>query len=369
MVNQSIVITGASTGIGYTTAQRFLRQGWRVFGSVRKQADAERLQVELGERFTPLLFDVTDADALQRAAAAVDAALGNQKLGALVNNAGYVVSGPLLLLPEDQLRQQLDVNVLGPFRVSQAFGPLLGTDRSRTGAPGRIVQISSVAGKSGFPFMGAYCTSKHALDGMSESLRRELILFGIEVILVAPGAIATPIWEKRDQAGLERYSSTPYGPALKQFAEVLTARAQKNALPPERVADDIWQAVTSKRPRLRYEPIPNKFQEHTLPRLLPRRLVDRGRREEGRRRLGKRGAPGFAVRREIARAVEAIDELFRERTREKELPARRAVLALARQRLGERAERFGPARERLLRFHLGLTDRQATNSQKSTGAR
>ena len=276
MANPSVVITGASTGIGYTAAQRFLKQDWQVFGSVRKQADAERLQQELGERFQPLLFDVTDAGAIQAAAAQVRAALAGQKLGALVNNAGYVVSGPLLLLDEKELQQQLDVNVFGPFRAAQAFAPLLGTDRSLAGTPGRVVQISSVAGRTGFPFMGPYSASKHALDGMSESLRRELMLFGIDVLIVAPGAIATPIWQKGEEIGTERYSATPYGPALKKFADLLTTRAQKSALPPERVADDIWQAVTSKRPRLRYEPIPNKFRDHTLPNLLPRRLVDRG---------------------------------------------------------------------------------------------
>ncbi len=276
MANLSVVITGASTGIGYTAAQRFLKQGWQVFGSVRKQADAERLQQELGERFQPLLFDVTDAGAIQAAAAQVRAALAGQKLGALVNNAGYVVSGPLLLLDEKELQQQLDVNVFGPFRAAQAFAPLLGTDRSLAGAPGRIVQISSVAGRTGFPFMGPYSASKHALEGMSESLRRELMLFGIDVLIVAPGAIATPIWKKGEEIGTEQYSATPYGPALKKFADLLTTRAQKSALPPERVADDIWQAVTSKRPRLRYEPIPNKFRDYTLPNLLPRRLVDRG---------------------------------------------------------------------------------------------
>lgn len=275
MQNKAIVITGASTGIGYGTAQRFLREGWHVFGSVRKQPDSERLQGELGERFTPLLFDVTDAEAIHAAAAQVAAALGTNTLRAVVNNAGYVVGGPLLHVPEADFQKQMNVNVLGPFRVAQAFAPLLGADRTRQGKPGRIVQISSVSGSMGFPFLGPYCASKHALNGMSESLRRELMLYGIDVIVVAPGAIETPIWQKTEEIDREQYRSTELAPALNRFAEVMTTQALKHALPPERVADDIWKAVTSARPKLRYEPIPRKFQEWTLPRLLPRRMVDR----------------------------------------------------------------------------------------------
>src|SRR5262245_19351879 len=141
---RSVVVTGASTGIGLGTAKVLLRNGIRVFGSVRKSADGERLQRELGEAFTPLLFDVTDQAAVQRAAALVRERLGGSTLFGLVNNAGVAIGGPSLELPPEYLRRVLEVNVMGPFLVTQAFAPLLGADRTLSGAPGRIVNVSSV---------------------------------------------------------------------------------------------------------------------------------------------------------------------------------------------------------------------------------
>ena len=113
--------------------------------------------------------------------------------------------------------------------MTQAFGPLLGADRSRTGPPGRIVQISSVAGKLGFPFMGAYIASKHALEGMSESLRRELLLYGIDVIVVGPGAVKTPIFDKAEEADLSHYASTEYGPILKNFSNSSSRKRRRDS--------------------------------------------------------------------------------------------------------------------------------------------
>jgi NAD(P)-dependent dehydrogenase (short-subunit alcohol dehydrogenase family) len=193
---QSVVITGASTGIGWATAKLLLDRGFRVFGSVRKPADADRLSGEFGANFTPLLFDVTDEAAVKAAAVTVRAALGGETLAGLVNNAGIAVAGPVLELSADQFRRQMEVNVVGPVIATQAFGPLLGSDPSLKGPRGRIVMISSVGGKNGNPLMSAYCASKFAIEGLSESLRREMMLFGIDVIIVAPGAVKTPIWAR-----------------------------------------------------------------------------------------------------------------------------------------------------------------------------
>ena len=166
---QSVVITGASTGIGHATAKLLLERGFRVFGSVRKQADADRLKSEFGANFTPLLFDVTDEAAVLAAAREVRAALGGETLAGLVNNAGIAVAGPVLELAADEFRRQMEVNVIGPVIATQAFGPLLGSDPSLKGPKGRIVMISSVAGKNGNPLMSAYSASKHAIEGLSES--------------------------------------------------------------------------------------------------------------------------------------------------------------------------------------------------------
>jgi NAD(P)-dependent dehydrogenase (short-subunit alcohol dehydrogenase family) len=177
---KSVVVTGASTGIGWGIAKVLVAQGFQVYGSVRRPDDGLRLQREFGSGFTPLLMDVTDELAVRSAAATVAEQLGRTTLTGLINNAGIAVAGPLLHLPLTEYRRQLEVNLIGPLLVTQAFAGLLGTDRDRPGPPGRIINISSVAGKLGVPFLGAYVASKHGLEGMSESLRRELLLYGIE---------------------------------------------------------------------------------------------------------------------------------------------------------------------------------------------
>src|SRR6201990_2923350 len=163
---QSVVITGASTGIGWAAAKLLLARGFRVFGSVRKQADADRLRGEFGTNFTPLLFDVTDEAAVLAAAREVRAALGGETLTGLVNNAGIAVAGPVLELSVDDFRRQMDVNVIGPIISTQAFGPLLGSDPSLKGPRGKIVMISSVAGKNGNPLASPYSASKPAIEGV-----------------------------------------------------------------------------------------------------------------------------------------------------------------------------------------------------------
>jgi hypothetical protein len=199
---KSVVVTGSSTGIGWGAAKLLIKKGFRVFGSVRKAADGERLVKEFGPNFVPLLFDVTDQAAVNIAADQVSAALGGETLFGLVNNAGIAVAGPVLYLKIDEFRHQLEVNVTGQVITTQAFAPLLGADRSRKGKPGRIVMISSVGGRNATPFMAPYNASKFALEGLSESLRRELMLFGIDVIVIAPGAVATPIWAKAEQVDI-----------------------------------------------------------------------------------------------------------------------------------------------------------------------
>jgi NAD(P)-dependent dehydrogenase (short-subunit alcohol dehydrogenase family) len=271
---KSVVVTGASTGIGYAIAAALGKHGIEVFGSVRKQADGERLQRELGETFTPLLMDVTNDEAVNTAAALVAERLGGNTLFGLVNNAGIAGGGPLLHQPIEEFRQTLETNLLGPFRVTQAFAPLLGADRARVGKPGRIVQISSVAGKLAFPFLGSYVASKFALEGMSESLRRELLLYGIDVIIVGPGTVKTPIFDKAQQMDLSPYMATEYGPILKGFVEYFLNEG-KNGLPASRLGETVYEALTVRKPRVRYAVVPQKFKNWTLPRALPKRTLDR----------------------------------------------------------------------------------------------
>jgi NAD(P)-dependent dehydrogenase (short-subunit alcohol dehydrogenase family) len=244
-----------------------------VFGSVRKTADAERLSVEFGDAFVPLLFDVTDEDAVGSEAARVGDALGGGKLAGLVNNAGVVVAGPLLELPTDQFRQQIEINLTGVVIVTKAFAPLVGTDRTLKGEPGRIVNISSVGGKNAVPFLAPYAASKFALEGLSESLRRELLPFGIDVVVIAPGAVATPIWDKNDQIDLTPYRDTPYATGLERL-RAYSATLRKGGLPPERIGEAVLRVLTAARPSVRTTVTPQPLQD-LLARMLPKRMVDR----------------------------------------------------------------------------------------------
>lgn len=270
---RSVVITGASTGIGWAAAKLLLDRGFHVFGSVRKQADADRLRVEFGANFTPLIFDVTDETAVLAAAREVRSQLNGETLAGLVNNAGIAVAGPVLELAADEFRRQMEVNVIGPIIATQAFGPLLGADPSMKGPKGRIVMISSVAGKNGNPMTAAYSASKHAVEGLSESLRRELMLFGIDVVIIAPGAVKTPIWGKAEEVDVSGYKNSPYFPAL-QKVRAFMLHLGSIGLPPEKIAEKIFEALTLPNPKVRYTMVPDPMRL-LVTALLPKRTVDK----------------------------------------------------------------------------------------------
>lgn len=273
-LQRAVVVTGASTGIGRAAAERAVRQGAHVFASVRKQADAEDLRRALGPSVTPLLFDVADDAAVRAGADQVAQALGRRRLFGLVNNAGVAVAGPLLHLDTEELRRQFEINVFGVHNVTRAFAPLLGADPDREGRRGRIVMISSVGGQNGAPFVGPYAASKFALEGYSQSLRRELMLFGIDVIVIGPGAVATPIWDKAEQIDRRRYANTPYAPMLERVVDYML-RQGREGLPASAVGDLVWRCLTSEKPKTRYAILRRPFFDRTLPRLMGPRAVDR----------------------------------------------------------------------------------------------
>jgi len=283
MRESSVVITGASSGIGWATTQVLVARGVHVVAGVRRAEDATRLREAFGDRVTPQLLNVTDPESIAGVVAAVSAGLGGMRLSGLVNNAGVAVGGPLLHLPPDEFRRQLEVNLVGPLLVTQAFLPLLGTDRSRSGAPGRIVNISSVAGQFGQPFLGAYVASKHGLEGLSASLRRELMIYGVDVIVVGPGAVRTPIWDKAEQSDMTPYAGSEYAGALAQMRTAMVETGRKG-LPAARIGEVIWKALTTAHPRTRYTVVPQPLR-HGLLSALPARLVDR---IVARRLFGKR---------------------------------------------------------------------------------
>ena len=273
MGKKSVVVTGVSTGIGWGITKVLTAKGFHVFGSVRKAADGERLVAAFGDAVTPLTFDVTDQAAVREAALQVEAVLGGATLAGLVNNAGVAVAGPLLHLPIEAFRQQLEVNLTGVVIATQAFAPLVGARGTGPQDPGRIVNIGSVGGRNANPFMAPYCTSKFGLEGLSESLRRELLPFGVDVIVVAPGAVATPIWDKADEIDATAYADTIYaGPMDRLRAFMLTLG--KSGLPPETIGQTVLTALTAARPKTRYTvtPQPGQF---LLSQILPKRTLDR----------------------------------------------------------------------------------------------
>jgi NAD(P)-dependent dehydrogenase (short-subunit alcohol dehydrogenase family) len=271
--SKDVVVTGVSSGIGWGTTKVLVAKGFRVFGSVRRQTDADRLQREFGGGFVPLMMDITNADAVHQAAEKVGSMAGGRNLVGLVNNAGIVVSGPLLHLRPSEFRRQLDVNMVSPLVVIQAFAPLLGTDRRRQGPPGRIVNITSSGAKVPIPLLGAYSASKSGLEGMSDVLRLELMLFGIDLVMIEPGFVNTTMYDKGEKEDLSEFKPTEYWNAVKKFQKFIIAEGRKG-FSPERLGEAVHLALTTAKPKARYAVIKQRFKNWTLPRLLPARMLD-----------------------------------------------------------------------------------------------
>lgn len=266
------LITGVSTGIGYESLKAMIATGYHVYGSVRKSADAERLKGEFSDLFTPLIFDVTDQEAVDRAAQLVTQQIGDSGLSCLINNSGIAIGGPLQHQPMKDFESQFQVNVIGLMRVTKAFLPLLGARDNHSIEAGRIINISSVAGKFAQPFVGAYVSTKHAVEGLSHSLRRELLMYGIKVIIVGPGAVKTPIWDKG--INMDPYRDTAYGKILDRFAKA-ARKGGEEGLDASYLGTKIAEIAEKPNPKLRYAFVPNSFTNWTIPRLLPDRWVDR----------------------------------------------------------------------------------------------
>jgi NAD(P)-dependent dehydrogenase (short-subunit alcohol dehydrogenase family) len=249
--HRCIVLTGASTGIGAACAIHLDRLGFRVFAGVRRLSDGDALTAQTSSRLTPILLEVTDAGSIAAAAGAVRTAVGTVGLAGLVNNAGIGVTGPLELVPLTDFRYQFEVNVIGLLAVTQAFLPLLRQGR------GRIVNMGSIAGRASMPFMGPYSASKHALAGLTDALRLELQPQGIQVSLIEPGAIATPIWSKTrkvaDQwnAGWSPEANALYAEGFGRVKDA-AAKAEAGAQPVSLVAHAVEHALCAPRPKTRY---------------------------------------------------------------------------------------------------------------------
>jgi len=272
--SKTAFITGVSTGIGEASARTLLEQGYEVFGSVRKPADAKGLEQEFPDRFTKISMDVTDNDAVKKAAKDVDVILSGRKLGALINNAGVAVVGPIAHLPIEDLIYQLDVNTVGVMRVTQALLPALGMDKNREGQSGKIINISSVAGKIATPLFAPYSMSKHAVEAFSDSLRRELFWYGIDVITVGPGSVRTAIWGKTDDIDYTPFEGTDYEKRLKKIAEA-SKKLGESGVEARAVGELLRKIIENPKPKTRYAILNKKFLLWTLPKFLPARTLDK----------------------------------------------------------------------------------------------
>jgi NAD(P)-dependent dehydrogenase (short-subunit alcohol dehydrogenase family) len=267
----AVVVTGVSSGIGLTIAEDLLSRGYRVFGSVRHLKDAEGLIAQWPAAFIPLVFDLTDTGQLKNVVQQVRVALAGQGLTALVNNAGISHSGPLMHQTLEEIRKIFEVNVFGLIAITQAFLPLLGARRDSGHPPGRVVNIGSVSGGVTVPFMGAYSASKHAVDALSQGLRRELRPFGIEVSTIEPGFIRSKMFDKAAPAkAIDSYADTTYAEPWQQFNRSLLEQ-ERNAKSPEIVARAVLHAIEAPTPRTRY-PLDPLWR---LGWLLPDRAFDR----------------------------------------------------------------------------------------------
>lgn len=271
----SALVTGASKGIGEACALRLHGLGFRVFAGVRRSEDGAALRARAGtERLVPVLLDVTSSDQIRAAAVHIEEAVGSAGLDALVNNAGISIAGPIEFLPVGELRYQLDVNVVGQVAVTQALLPALRRAR------GRIVFIGSISGRSAVPFTGAYAASKHALEAITDALRVELASSGLQVSIVEPGVIATPIWESSVERANQLLENMP--PQLEEYYGVEIAGLRRRvagvasrAAPPDTVAAAVEHALTARRPRARYVVGRDARLRLLLERVLPTRLRDR----------------------------------------------------------------------------------------------
>jgi NAD(P)-dependent dehydrogenase (short-subunit alcohol dehydrogenase family) len=269
---RSVLITGASPGIGRATALRLDAAGWKVFAGVRKEDDAEALRQASSERLLPLILDVTDAGQIAAAAQQVGAE-AQDGLSGLVNNAGISVASPLETIPIDDFRRQIEVNLTGQVAVTQALLPQVRE------ASGRIVFLSSIGGRIAFPLTGAYHAAKFGIEAVGDIFRQELRPWGIAVSIVEPGSIDTPIWERGERIADEVGGRSPqrealYGEAIASYRKVIRKTAERG-IPPEKVAQAIEHALSARRPRSRYlVGLDAKVQARLKP-LIPTPVFDR----------------------------------------------------------------------------------------------
>lgn len=264
---KTIFITGISSGIGKATAVAFLKRGDCVIGTVRDENSVIDLKNEYPNQLRLIPLDLKSISSISEVSQILKN-LSIQKIDILINNAGVAIAAPFQFQDFSEITETITINVLAVMRLTQVLIPWLIKSEG-----GRIINISSVSGQNGTPFLAGYCASKHAIEGFSESLRRELNIYGLKVILIGPGSIKTPIWDKGFEKIKSLYANTIYKNSFDRFID-FAMNEKENALSPEDVVSDILDASFSSGPKIRYAPVPRKLMNWTLPRLLPTRYFD-----------------------------------------------------------------------------------------------
>jgi short-subunit dehydrogenase len=269
MIN--ILITGVSSGIGEAIADRCINKGYRVFGTLRNQQNADKCAKRWGNRFIPLILDVRQPQTIQQCFETVKRELQGENLHVLINNSGIVKAAPLELQSSEDIREMFEVNVFGLIEVTKTFLPLMKAGKRNGSQSTKIINISSTAGAIGIPFLGSYVATKHAVEGLSHAWRRELMPFGIDVVVVAPGNVITPIWDKAKAETV--IEDSPYKVQFQAFFDYSFAESTKG-MKPEEIAAVVSEVIESTKPKVRYAPVAQKLMNWYIPRLISPRTLD-----------------------------------------------------------------------------------------------
>ena len=261
-----VLVTGASSGIGADTARALIENGFIVVATVRKAEDEVFLNNLFKNNIKVIQLDVSDFSEIEKLPEILKNKFNITHLYGLVNNAGIAMAAPFVYQDFSEVQNILNINVLSVMKITQVLMPILKSDS-------RIINISSVAGKTAAPFLAAYAASKHAIEGFSEALRKEMILLGVKVIIVAPGSIKTPIWKKGFGVIKDRYQHTIFADAFGRFIKFAMSE-EKNALEVNEVSSLIVKALTIVNPKVRYAPIPRKLVNWYLPKFIPTKIYD-----------------------------------------------------------------------------------------------
>lgn len=267
-MQKNVLVTGASTGIGFDCVRILIENNFGVIATVRKVEDRTHLEKEFGEKVKVVLLDMTDFAQIEALPNTLKNEFNITELYGLVNNAGAALAAPFVHQDFSEIENIMRVNVLAVMKITQVLIPVLKKSE------GRIVNMSSVAGKSAAPFLSVYAASKHALEGFSEGLRKELMLYNMKVIVVGPGSINTPIWQKGFDVIKDKYVNTDFAVPFAIFIKLVTNEV-KNSLGVQEVSSCVLAALTEEEPCFRYSPIPRKMINWYIPRLMPAKIYNR----------------------------------------------------------------------------------------------